>query len=98
MSSTFHARRRRIVRVLIGGILAATCARVWLGTGEVLPRAVAQIPDSGLQRRKMLGEIQRTNQLLEQIHDTLRTQTIKVRVEGTDKTRHRVPAPRSGKP
>ena len=98
MSGTFQAPRRRIVRVLIAGVLAATCARVWLGPGEVLPRALAQIPDSGLQRRKTLEEIRQTNQLLEQIHHTLQTRTIKVRIEGTDKTKDKVVAPRPGKP
>ena len=98
MSTTSEVSRRRLVRMLIAGFLAATCARVWLGPGATLPQALAQIPDSGLQRKKMLDEIQRTNQLLEQIHRTLRTQTIKVRLEGTDKTKGRVIVPRSGKP
>jgi len=98
MSSTFEVPRKRWLRTLIAGILAATCARVWLGPGAEIPRAVAQIPDSGLQRKKMVDEIQRTNRLLEQINDTLRTQTIKVRVEGTDKTKDKAAAPRPRKP
>ncbi|MCK4659100.1 MAG: hypothetical protein KAV82_06215 [Phycisphaerae bacterium] len=97
MSTTFEAPRGRIVRVLIAAILTVTCVRVWLGPGDVLPRAAAQIPDSGLQRKKMLDEIQRTNRLLEQIHHTLETQTIKVRVESTDKTKKSAIAPRSPK-
>lgn len=93
MSTRFASPRRRIVRVLICGFLAATCARVWLGPGDVLPRAFAQIPDSGLQRKQTIREIQRTNSLLEQIHHTLKSQTIKVRVEGTDKTKDKVTMP-----
>ncbi|MFH0983260.1 MAG: hypothetical protein V2A79_17210 [Planctomycetota bacterium] len=98
MSTTLDAPRRRIGRMLVIGILAATCARVWLAPGEVLPRAVAQIPDSGLQRRQMLDEIRRTNQLLEQIHHTLQTETIKVTMEGTDKTKDRTAASRPPTP
>ena len=98
MSTTFKRPRRRIVRMLVAGVLAATCARVWLGPGEFLPRAVAQIPDSGLQRKKMVDELARINHLLGQIHHTLRTRTIKVRVEGTDKIKDRAAAPRAKRP
>ncbi len=64
----------------------------------MLPHAVAQIPDSGRQRKKMLDEIERTNELLERVLDTLRTQTFKVSMESTDKPRDAVPAPRTVKP
>lgn len=98
MSSTFEVSRKRWWRTLVAGVLAATCVRVWLGPGEILPRAVAQIPDSGLQRKKMVDELQHTNRLLEQINQTLLTQTIKVQVAGTDKTKDRVFAPRAKNP
>ncbi len=98
MSVTPNSPRKRIVRVLIAGILTATCVRVWLGPNELLPRALAQIPDSGLQRKQTLDEIRRTNRLLEQIQHTLQTQTIKVRVEGTDKTKDTKAVPRAKKP
>ena len=84
--------------MLLVGALAMTCARVWLGPGEVLPRAVAQIPDSGMQRKKMLDEIERTNELLERILDTLRTQTFKVSIDSADEPKDVVPAPRTVKP
>ncbi len=98
MSTMFVASRRRTIRLLVAGVLAATCARVWLGPGEVVPRASAQIPDAGLQRRELVEEVRRTNRLLEQVLHTLRTETIQVRLEGTDNTEDKVVAPRPRKP
>ncbi|MCP4591186.1 MAG: hypothetical protein GY842_10600 [bacterium] len=98
MSDTNSTPRRRPVRWLIAAVLTATCLRVWLAPGGALPVAEAQIPDSGLQRRQMVDEIQQTNRLLEQIQHTLQTQTIKVRVEGTDKTSDGALVPRLRKP
>ncbi len=73
-------RRGLIVLVL------ATCIRVWTGPVSVDQQAVAQIPDSGLQRKQLLDETARTNELLSEILTHLRTQTLKVRIESTDKT------------
>ena len=81
-----------MARILLGIFVLATCLRVWVGPEGVLPRAEAQIPDSGLQRRQMLEEIQRTNQLLEEIIQILRTQTIKVSLPSTDKSKSGAPA------
>ena len=51
-----NTERRSLVREwFIPALIAATCIRVWLiPGGEVLPRAQAQIPDSGLQRKQIL--------------------------------------------
>jgi hypothetical protein len=98
MSAATGVSRGRIVRMLIAGILAATCVRVWLGPDDVLPRAAAQIPDSGLQRKQMLDEMERTNHLLEQILHTLQTETMKVSIEGTDNTKDKTVAPPTRKP
>jgi heme exporter protein D len=93
MSTQTDTPLRRWVRIFIVAVVAATCARVWLGSGVALPQAMAQIPDSGLQRKEMLDEIRRTNRWLEQIHQTLQTETIKVRMEGTDKTSGKAAVP-----
>jgi hypothetical protein len=93
MSTRTETPLRRMVRIFIVAVVAATCARVWLGPGAALPQAVAQIPDSGLQRNQMLDEMRRTNRWLEQIHRTLQTETIKVRMEGTDKTSNKAAVP-----
>lgn len=101
MSTTIQAPRRGgcgALRLLVAGAIAATCVRVWLGPGPMVPQASAQIPDAGLQRREVLAETRRTNQLLEQILRTLQTGTIQVRLEGTDNSQEGVLAPRTGKP
>jgi hypothetical protein len=98
MSTRTETPLRRMVRIFIVAVVAATCARVWLGPGVALPQAVAQIPDSGLQRKEMLDEMRRTNRWLEQIHRTLQTETIKVRMEGTDKTSSKAAVPPPQKP
>jgi len=98
MSTTFEASRRRTVRLLVAGVLAATCARVWLDPGEVVPRASAQIPDAGLQRRELVEEVRRSNRLLEQVLHTLKSETIQVRLDGTDNTSDKVVSPRPKKP
>lgn len=77
-------RRHRWLRVLLTAFLALTCLKAWTGTGEFNPIASAQIPDSGLQRKQLLGEVRITNQLLAQILNALKTRTIKVQIQGTD--------------
>ena len=57
---------------------------VLIGSG-VERQAFAQIPDSGLQRKQMLGMQDRSNVLLDEILQFLRTQTLKVKVVGPDK-------------
>ena len=68
------------------GLLFAIAARLWLGPVDLIDRTYAQIPDSGMQRKLLLDESKRTNQLLSEIAGVLRTQTIKVRLETPDKT------------
>jgi len=53
------------------------------------PRALAQIPDSGKQRYELLDAQRKTTAALERILHHLRTQTIKVKVSGTDKDNKR---------
>ncbi len=87
--NTNASRHRPLVPRLIGGLLLtfvlASCLRVWLGPFPVLPRAQAQIPDSGKQRFELIDQAQKTNHLLEQILATLREGTLNVRLAGTDK-------------
>ncbi len=70
----------RVLRWLLVAFVLASCVRVWLGPGEVIPRAQAQIPDSGLQRKKQLDATIETNAILRQIHSTLQRETLSVRV------------------
>ena len=86
------AVRRAGMVVCVAGLAAATAS----AQTTVNPRAVAQIPDSGLQRKEMLAEQQRTNSLLDSLLQYLRTQTLKVKVVGTDKQSKTEAAPPEG--
>lgn len=50
----------------------------------MLPQAYGQIPDAGLQRKLILEEAVRTNQLLAEIKIMLAERTLNVRIQGAD--------------
>lgn len=80
--TTFQSRG---VRVILAGFVLASCARVWMDPGTVVGEARAQIPDAGAQRIQLMHEVQRTNELLAQILDTLAHGTLNVRIEDSKK-------------
>lgn len=84
---------------IIAALLAVIAVELSALLGPVMPRAQAQLPDSGLQRQQLLEAQARTNQLLEQIVDQLRSGTVKVTLSGTDKetSSGAAPAPRPAK-
>jgi len=53
---------------------------------DLVPAARAQIPDAGTQRLEIARQVQRTNELLREILDTLHHETLKVEMRGTDNT------------
>jgi len=65
-------------------LLAVIAVELWGGRPSALPAATAQIPDTGRQRQDILIEARKTNNLLAQILDHLRTKAVKVRVVDTD--------------
>lgn len=71
-------------RAMLIVFLVLTCWRVWFGPADVLPTAAAQIPDSGLQRKLLIEEVRKTNQLLTTLGQTITSHVFKVRVMGTD--------------
>ncbi len=71
-------------RIILYAFLAVSIWKAWFGSVDVLPKAIAQIPDSGVQRKQILAAVNRSNDLLAQLDQTLRTQTLKVRIIGTD--------------
>lgn len=85
MSETTNARWLRWSLTAIAALLAVIAVELSALLPPLQPRAMAQIPDSGLQRKQMLEATDRTNLLLDQILQFLRTQTVKVKVVGTDK-------------
>lgn len=87
MRASNTERRSWFREWLLPALITATCIRVWLiPGGDVLPRAQAQIPDSGMQRKQILSAALRTNELLTQIADSLSSGTIQVRVVDADNT------------
>lgn len=77
----------RFFRSIVAIFLVLTLVRVWLGPITLVSATQAQIPDSGLQRKEILQEIQRTNELLAEIRQLLATQTLNVRIQSADNTR-----------
>ncbi len=63
-----------VIAVELGALLA-----------PAIPRAQAQVPDAGRQRRDLLDQQTQTNVRLDAILQTLKTGPIKVTVVGTDK-------------
>lgn len=83
-----NQRRRRSRLETVGIIFVIlTCLRVWMGSNTTISSAYAQIPDSGMQRKLMLEEAKRSTEILQDIRRILNTQTLKVSIEGADKTR-----------
>jgi hypothetical protein len=85
MSDQAQATASRALRFVLVFVLALTVMKVWMSPAPLIDTAQAQIPDAGTQRRELVDEMRRTNALLQQLSDTIQTQTFKVRVEGLDK-------------
>ena len=85
MNESMNARWLRWCLTGIVTLLAVIALELATLVGPIESRAMAQIPDSGLQRKQMLDLQDRTNALLDGILQHLRTQTLKVKVVGTDK-------------
>jgi len=73
-----------LLRATVTLFVILTCLRVWIGPFPLLTEARAQIPDAGLQRKLMLDEAQRTNQLLDDIKRILASGDLHVRIKGAD--------------
>jgi hypothetical protein len=89
-------RFTRILLAVIAALLAVIAVELWQARPSMLPEATAQIPDSGAQRYQMIGEAQKTNEILANILDHLRTKSIKVQTqaETTDKSTAGRPRPK----
>ena len=95
MQRRYQPQKHRWLHAAITFLVLATCIRVWLGPTSVLEQAQAQIPDSGKQRKMLLEETRRTNQLLNEIKALREDHTFNVRVQGAD-NQARTPAPTHG--
>jgi hypothetical protein len=84
MFTASQHQKPRFLPYAIAIFVLLTCLRVWVGPVPLLPKAQAQIPDSGMQRKLLLDEAKRTNQLLGEIKQILTSHTLNVRLEGAD--------------
>lgn len=67
-----HIRvRRSTIRIGTLLLLVVCTVMVLIGPLRLVEPALAQIPDSGLQRKQLLDEARRTNQLLSEIKQQL---------------------------
>lgn len=84
-------RYTRLLLTALVVLLTIIAFELWAGRPSDLPAAHAQIPDTALQRKQILDEGQRTNELLEQILKHLQTKPIQVRIAADERDN-----PRSG--
>jgi uncharacterized protein YpmS len=85
MNESTDARWLRLWLSAITVLLAVIAIELSVFMSPIESRALAQIPDSGLQRKQMVDAQDRTNSILEGILQHLRTQAVKVKVVSTDK-------------
>ena len=93
MKRTIEIRLDKWTRRLlcaVAALLAIIAAELWAGLPAGRP-ALAQIPDSGRQRQDLLEESRRTNRLLSEIVEHLKSGTLKVDLADTDKQRAKAP-------
>ena len=87
MTSTSAAPWRRnpsMWQVGLGLLLVATFLKSWFPGERVLPMAEAQVSNPANQRRDLVREARRTNELLTDIKRILESGELHVRVEATD--------------
>jgi len=77
-------------------LLTIIAIELWVGRPDSVMTAQAQIPDTALQRREIVEETRRTNALLEQILEHLKTKPVQVTIKADERKQAGDPA-RKGK-
>lgn len=90
-------RTTRIFQAAVVTLLALIASALWDSRPSMLPQAVAQIPDTAMQRKQMVDEQKATNELLARILRHLETKPIKVQTVGTDENKGESAAPKEGR-
>lgn len=88
---------RRFLAVIVV-LLLVIIFKLSAVTGPLQPRAVAQLPDSAMQRIQLLDGQREIHKTLEALLQHLRTQVIKVKVVGTDKDSEATSQPKRSAP
>ena len=85
-------RYTRVILTIIAGLLTVIAIELAVVTEATsLPRATAQIPDTGLQRKQMVDEQRITNQRLSALLKHLKEGSVKVRIDQDDKAQDTPP-------
>lgn len=79
-------RFTRMILTALTLLLAIIAVELWAFAPDTTHRASAQIPDTGMQRKLIVDETKRTNELLEQILDHLETKPIRVHLIADEKS------------
>ena len=83
-SGSSQSKRVYIIRLIFGALLLILCVRWCVEGSPLLSTAQAQLPNPASQRLELVQEMRRTNELLEDIRQLLKSGTLHVRVEGAD--------------
>ena len=86
-------RYTRCVLTALAALLTIITIELWVGRPSDLPAARAQIPDTGLQRLQQIEESRKTNRLLEEILEHLKTKPILVTFGADEKKSPEKPPP-----
>lgn len=98
MAVSWNERYLPGVLTVVAGLLVVIIIELALLISPGLPTANAQIPDSGLQRKELVGAVERTNAKLDAIREALRTQVFKVEVVNAESDRRPAPPTRPKSP
>lgn len=90
-------RFTRGILCALTALLTIIAIELWVGRPDSVMRAQAQIPDTALQRREIVEETRRSNALLEQILEHLKTKPVQVTIKADERKTVGGPAPRVGK-
>ena len=78
------SRQPKMVVALVGTMVVALCILWCMAGTTLLSKAQAQLPNPAVQRLDLVQEVRRTNELLEEIRQLLKSGTLHVRVVGAD--------------
>ena len=84
MRTRYQHHERRFLPAVFVVFVLVTCIRVWVGPVPVVKSANGQMVDPGRQRKELVEQARRTNELLEEIKQILTDHTLNVRLRGAD--------------
>lgn len=80
MSNSMNTPTTRWSARVLGLAVLITCLRVWFGPLVPESTAMAQLPNAGAKQNEQIEEARKTNALLTEIRDLLKSGTLNVKV------------------